>query len=88
MRRVLVAGNWKMNTGRAQALELASGLVEQCGEPGTVDVMIAPPFVWLEAVAAVVGGTAVNWRPRTHGVRLPEPFSGEVALWGWSPRGF
>ena len=38
MRRILVAGNWKMNTGRAEALALAEGLVERHGQPGAVDV--------------------------------------------------
>jgi hypothetical protein len=59
MRRILVAGNWKMNTGRAEALELAGGLVERHGEAGPVDVLIAPPFVWLGEIAEVVRGSAV-----------------------------
>ena len=80
MRRVLVAGNWKMNTGRTQALELAGGLVEQCGEPGAVDVMIAPPFVWLEAVAAVVGGSAVQLAAQNAWCEAPGAYTGEVAL--------
>ena len=80
MRRLLVAGNWKMNTGRTQALELAGGLVEQCGEPGAVDVMIAPPFVWLEAVAAVVGGSAVQLAAQNAWCEAPGAFTGEVAL--------
>jgi triosephosphate isomerase len=80
MRRLLVAGNWKMNTGRTQALELAGGLVEQCGEPGAVDVMIAPPFVWLEAVAAVVGGSAVQLAAQNAWCEAPGAYTGEVAL--------
>ena len=80
MRRILVAGNWKMNTGRAQALELASGLVEHCGEPGAVDVMIAPPFVWLEAVAGVVEGSAVQLAAQNAWCESPGAFTGEVAL--------
>ena len=80
MRRLLVAGNWKMNTGRTQALELAGGLVEQCGEPGAVDVMIAPPFVWLEAVATVVGGSAVQLAAQNAWCEAPGAFTGEVAL--------
>jgi len=80
MRRILVAGNWKMNTGRTQALELAGGLVEQCGEPGAVDVMIAPPFVWLEAVATVVGGSAVQLAAQNAWCEAPGAFTGEVAL--------
>ncbi len=80
MRRILVAGNWKMNTGRSQALELAGGLVEQCGEPGAVDVMIAPPFVWLEAVATVVDGSAVQLAAQNAWCEAPGAFTGEVAL--------
>ena len=59
MRRKLVAGNWKMNTSRGEALELASALARRYAAPGRVDVMIAPPFVWLEAVASVIDSSAV-----------------------------
>ena len=30
MRRKLVAGNWKMNTDRGEAVELASALARHC----------------------------------------------------------
>ena len=54
MRRKLVAGNWKMNTDRGEAVELASALARHCEAPGGVDVLIAPPFVWIESIATAI----------------------------------
>jgi len=59
MRRPLVAGNWKMNTRRESATALAEGLARRFDRPGAVDVMVAPPFPYLDAVAGVLDGSAV-----------------------------
>lgn len=48
-RRILIAGNWKMNTTRNEALQLITA-IQQAPVPDGVDVVIFPPFVWLEAV--------------------------------------
>jgi len=79
MRRILVAGNWKMNTDRAEALALAEGLVERHGQPGPVDVLIAPPFVWLDAVAAVVADSAVQLAAQNSWSESSGAFTGEVS---------
>jgi triosephosphate isomerase len=48
MRRFLIAGNWKMNCGPADAAELLEGLKEKKGEVSEdVDVLVCPPFVSL-----------------------------------------
>ena len=48
MRRFLIAGNWKMNCGPADAAELLEGLKEKKGEVAEdVDVLVCPPFVSL-----------------------------------------
>ena len=44
-----VAGNWKMNMDKAGAVALAKGLVENL-KGLTAKYMIAPPFVYLDAV--------------------------------------
>ena len=54
-RTPFVAGNWKMNTSKTAAIELAKGVAK--GEPDGVDVGVAPPFVYLDAVAQAVAGT-------------------------------
>ena len=53
-----IAGNWKMNTSKAEAVKLAGDLVTALkGKKGKF--MIGVPFVYLDAVAAVVAGSNV-----------------------------
>jgi triosephosphate isomerase len=57
-RRVLVAGNWKMNHTPAVARDWCRGLREQLAKesvPETLDLAVAPPFVAIGAVAEAVG---------------------------------
>ena len=55
---MLVLGNWKMNTGLAEAVRLASDVVRATdGVAATVGV--CPPAVWLDAVAERLRGTPV-----------------------------
>ncbi|MDK1031181.1 MAG: triose-phosphate isomerase, partial [Planctomycetia bacterium] len=60
MRKTFVAGNWKMNTTRASAVELAEGLKQQVGALDEVEVGLCPPFVYLEAVAGVIAGSNIQ----------------------------
>jgi len=50
-RRPLIAGNWKMNAGGADALPLLAGVVEAVRAFDRVDVVVAPPFTAIAAVA-------------------------------------
>ena len=51
-----VAGNWKMNTTKASAVALATAVAKGMPRSG-VRVGVAPPFVYLDAVAHAVAGT-------------------------------
>jgi triosephosphate isomerase len=56
--RKLIAGNWKMNGLRAEAITLAQGV--RAGADGmAADLLVCPPFTVLEAVAKVLEGSAV-----------------------------
>lgn len=51
MRTKIVAGNWKMNKNFGEADDLINDIVdllEDQGKPGNVDVILCPPFVYLE----------------------------------------
>lgn len=53
-----IAGNWKMNTSRDEAVKLASGLVTALkGKSGKF--MVGVPFVYLDAVGQVVKGSNI-----------------------------
>ena len=58
MRSKYVAGNWKMNMDKAGAVALAKGLVEEVKNLNA-KYMIAPPFVYLDAVYQEIKGSNI-----------------------------
>ncbi len=58
-RKLFIAGNWKMNTSKAEAVELANGLKDALVSETDVDLAVFPPFVYLDAVAAVLKDTPI-----------------------------
>ncbi|MFP4139919.1 MAG: triose-phosphate isomerase [Planctomycetota bacterium] len=58
-RKLFIAGNWKMNTSKAEAVELAKGLKDALGTETNVDLAVFPPFVYLDAVTAVLKDTPI-----------------------------
>jgi triosephosphate isomerase (TIM) len=59
-RRPLIAGNWKMYKTAPEAAALAAEVREGAkGEHGDIDMLVAPPFTALHAVAAVLKGSTV-----------------------------
>ncbi len=78
-RTPLIAGNWKLNNGGASACDLAAKVAEAAKGAKGVDVVVAPPFTALAAVAEEVRGTPVevaaqNLYPKDNGT-----FTGEVS---------
>ena len=59
MRQYYIAGNWKMNKNKAEAVELAKGLVAALKD-GKNKYMIGVPYVYLDAVAQVVKGSNIQ----------------------------
>jgi len=58
MRTKYVAGNWKMNMDKTSAVALAKELVENLKNL-KAKYMIAPPFVYLDAVAQIIKGSNI-----------------------------
>jgi len=79
-RKYLIAGNWKLNAGGAKGLELASAVASASKEvAGKVEVVVAPPFTVLAAVAHDLTGSHVevsaqNLYPKDSGA-----FTGEIS---------
>ena len=59
MRTPLVAGNWKMHKTLAEAVELGRVLKEELGAGGNCDVVVCPPFPYLQAVAQSLEGSLI-----------------------------
>ncbi|MBK8907543.1 MAG: triose-phosphate isomerase [Rhodospirillales bacterium] len=60
-RRILAAGNWKMNGLKADGLALASGLAERrkAGEGDKADMLVCPPFVLIPKIVEAVAGSNI-----------------------------
>mgnify|MGYP000939458223 CR=1 FL=1 len=55
-KHLFVAGNWKMNLNRVQAIELAKNIDEQKERYRHAEVVIFPSFVWLSSVQEILKG--------------------------------
>ena len=81
MRRMLVAGNWKMNTLRESAVALASSLA--AAVPATraaVDVLVCPPFPYLTMVGEAIADSGVTLGAQNAYFEPPGAFTGETAV--------
>jgi triosephosphate isomerase len=72
-----VAGNWKMNTTKASAVELAKAVAK--GAPAGVQVGVAPPFVYLDAVNHALAGSGVLLGAQDVYFEKSGAFTGEIS---------
>ena len=77
-RTPFIAGNWKMNTTKSSAIELAGGVAR--GAPAGVEVGVAPPFVYLDAVAGAIAGSAVLLGAQDAYFEKSGAFTGEISV--------
>jgi triosephosphate isomerase len=73
-----VAGNWKMNTTRASAVDLATAIAK--GAVHGVQIGVAPPFVYLDAVNQAVAGTPVLLGAQDVYFEKSGAFTGEISV--------
>lgn len=97
-RKLIIAGNWKMNKTVAEALDLANGLKIELAGVKEVDIVICPPFTALDAVSKEVLDSnirlgAQNMSEHNHGAYTGEicagmlkEFSVRYAILGHSER--
>ena len=79
VRKPFIAGNWKMNLNREQAVQLARGVAEKCGNACPVDVAVCPPFVYVEAVRAALQGSGVGLGAQNMYHEAEGAFTGEIS---------
>ena len=80
MRRKLMAGNWKMFKTAAEAVALVKALRAGLeGERSGVDVLVAPPFTALSAVAEALRGSAIAVAGQNMHWEKEGAFTGEVS---------
>jgi triosephosphate isomerase len=78
-RRYLIAGNWKMFKTSQEAAATAAELKQRVSEVTQRDIMIAPPFTALSAVADVVDGSNISLGGQNMHWEHEGAFTGEVS---------
>ncbi len=79
MRRPFIAGNWKMNLNRAEAVALAGGVAEGAKDIDAVDLAVCPPSVYLDAVAEALSGSKVALGAQNMYHQPKGAFTGEIS---------
>lgn len=79
MRKLLIAGNWKMHGSLSQVHTLLDGIKKGAVHCHSVDILVLPVFVYLPEVQKCLMGTTIMWgaqdlHPGTQGA-----FTGEVS---------
>jgi len=57
LRRPMIAGNWKMNSTASEAEALVTGLLGLVADVADVDIVLAPPSVYLRDVSGLISKT-------------------------------
>ncbi len=78
-RRLFIAGNWKMNLDRDGATALAASLVQHIGNAAEVDLAVAPPLVYIQAVGEALKGSRIALAAQNMFYEDNGAFTGEVS---------
>jgi len=77
MRRVLVAGNWKMNASRAQTESLVAGILAAGELP--CDVAVFPPYLYLNQAVSLASGSSLSVGGQNCADQKSGAYTGEVS---------
>jgi len=77
MRRLLVAGNWKMNASKVMLNELLASIVENT--PQQTDVVVFPPAPYIMAAVDKLQGSSVNVGGQNLNPNDSGAYTGEVS---------
>ncbi len=80
MRKIFIAGNWKMHKTVGEAVELAKALVSGLSGEKDKKIMIAPPFTALAAVKDIVKGTNILLGAQNMGPEEEGAHTGEISV--------
>ena len=79
MRRMYVAGNWKMNLNLAEAQKLIEGITSKLPTHLPVDLGVFPSFVLLHPLTKILEGTPIRIGAQNCYCEQSGAFTGEIA---------
>lgn len=79
MRTPVIAGNWKLNKTRAEAVALAEELKSALADVQETEIIVAPVFTVLSAVADVLSGSRIQLAAQNCYPADTGAFTGEIS---------
>jgi triosephosphate isomerase (TIM) len=81
MKKMLIAGNWKMNTNGYEAAKLAEAIVSGImGKKISSGVLICPPYINIPVVSEIVANTKVLLGAQNCSHIPSGAFTGEISI--------
>jgi len=78
-RKLIIAGNWKMNKTVAEAVALVNGLKLEVGKIKDVDMVVCPPFTALSEVSKAILDSNIRLGAQNMSENGFGAFTGEIA---------
>ena len=78
-RKLIIAGNWKMNKTVAEALDLVKGLKRDLGQVKEVDIVVCPPFTALSEVSRETIDSNLRLGAQNMSEQSVGAYTGEIA---------
>src|SRR5512141_1707378 len=78
-RKLIIAGNWKMNKTVAEALDLVRGLKLELASVKEVDVVVCPPFTALSEVSKAILDSNIRLGAQNMSENNYGAYTGEIA---------
>jgi len=87
MRKILVAGNWKMHGSKTMVRSLLEGLLAGSSAEGNADLAVFPSFPYLSLTESILSGSHIAWggqtlNPNAQGAHTGETSGGMLADMG------
>lgn len=79
MRRLFIAGNWKMNLNRGQSLSLVQSLAESLRGVSDVDIAVCPPAVYLGELGKALHATNIGLGAQNVNSKAEGAYTGEIS---------
>ncbi|MEA3305519.1 MAG: triose-phosphate isomerase [Candidatus Omnitrophota bacterium] len=79
MRKIIIAGNWKMNKTVPEAIELVNGLKRELADIENVDIVVIPSYTALSEISDMVSDSNINLGAQNVHWEDKGAFTGEVS---------
>lgn len=78
-RKLIIAGNWKMNKTVAEAVDLVQGLKRELGSVKEIDIVVCPPYTALHGVSKEILDSNIRLGAQNMSEHNSGAYTGEIA---------